>query len=65
MDKCLQEIFDIIVADTGMLLFLELVAVYHINVLDFIFEMYKRFQKYISRFRTDFDIGSITFKRAS
>ena len=30
MDKCLQEIFDIIVTDTGMLLFLELVAVYHI-----------------------------------
>ena len=33
MDKCLQEIFDIIVTDTGILSFLELVAVYHIFIL--------------------------------
>ena len=32
MDKCLQEIFDIIVTNTGMLLFLELVTVYHLLI---------------------------------
>ena len=47
------------------IIILDLVAGHHIFKLDFIFDIYKRVQKYIFRFRTDFDIGSIIFKRAS